>query len=502
MLIAHDLGTSGNKASLHSETGEMLDSVTVKYSVRFGPGGMAEQDAEDWRDAVLTATERLLGANPDARSRIKGIAISGQMMGAVFLDKRDVPVRPAMIWADARSYSQVDQVLQWRRQEEFYGITGNRMSVAYTLPKVMWVRDNDPEAWRRVRRVCWAKDYVTLCLTGRFCTDHSDASGSDCYNLETGDWDREILAEAGIDVSLLPEILDSTSIAGTLIPSVSSRLGLPDDVMVVVGGGDGPISAVGAGSVKPGDAPYVCLGTSSWIAVASETPAFDPQMRLLNFRHVVPGLFVPTATMQTGGAVMPWITDIVSKSSPDIDALMQEAKDVPAAVDGLFFLPYLLGERSPRFDPDASGAFVGLRMHHERGQLVKAAMEGVGFNLGLCLDAMSDCGIQIDEIEAIGGGAVGDTWLQILADIWGIPVHRRTIVSEANSLGAAVTAAVGLGLIDDFHDVRSLSKITATFEPTTATHEKYQESLELFDSAYRQLEPWFKESSAVQRASL
>lgn len=492
MLIAHDLGTSGNKASLHGDSGELLDSVTVNYQVQFRAGGLAEQDPHDWYQAVIGATEELLDRTPQSRSQLKGIVLSGQMMGAVFLDRDKQNLRPALIWADTRSNPQVQQMLEWRSQWGFYSSTGNRMNVAYTLPKVMWVRDTEPEVWRHVRHVCWAKDYVTLRLTGRLCTDPSDASGSDCYNLSLGVWDEGILAAAGLEVNLFPEIVGSTSVAGDLLPEVRKYLGLSRDVPVVVGGGDGPISAVGAGSVSVGNSPFVCLGTSSWVAVASDSPALDPKMRLLNFRHVVPELFVPTATMQTGGAVMPWVRHLMGNDN--LDVMMDRAADAPAAADGLFFMPYLLGERSPIFDPDATGAFLGLRMHHGSSNLVKAAMEGVGFNLGQCLEAMRESGLKIDQIDAIGGGAISDTWLQVLADIWGIPVRRRTIVSEANSLGAAITAAVALGLVDGFQDVRSLSRVTATFEPDSNLTNLYREASLTFGSAYTHLAPWFQEA--------
>jgi xylulokinase len=493
MIIAHDLGTTGNKASLHHDDGRLVTAVTVSYGVYFGDGGVAEQDPEDWWNAVVEATRTLVARSGVRPAEITGLTVSGQMMGAVLLDSDFLPVRPAIIWADTRSIPQTAVLERSIGQERAYSMLGHRINPTYSLEKVMWVRDNEPETFARVRHFCVAKDFVVQRLTGRLATDRSDASGTNAWDQGAGAWSGEILDAAGLDASIFPEVLDSTTVVGTLTPQAASATGLDRETRVVLGGGDGPIAAVGAGIVAPEDGAYVCLGTSSWISFASDTPVYDPLMRTMTFDNVVPGSYVPTATMQAGGAAMQWVNELVSAepSSASLAALVADASTASGSGGGLYFLPYLLGERSPYWNPDAAGAFIGISRHHGRAEMARAVLEGVAFNLRTCIRAFREAGASVDRIDAIGGGAASDVWLQIMADVWGVPVRRRTIVEEANSLGAAVTAAVGLGLVDDFGAARGLSTVTAEFTPDPARHDDYSLRHELFVDGYESLAPWF-----------
>lgn len=491
MLIAHDLGTTGNKASLHHDDGRLIASVTVPYPARFAAGGVAEQDPADWWDAVVAATRDLIARTATAPADVAGLVVSGQMMGAVLLDADGEPARPAIIWADTRASAQQRELEEALGAEHAYAILGHRLNPTYSLEKIMWVRDDEPDTWARVRRVCVAKDFIVLRLTGRLATDRSDASGTNAYDQRTGTWSEEVLQAARLDPALFPEILESTSIAGTLTDAAAHALGLPASVRVVMGGGDGPLAAVGSGIVAPEDGAYVCLGTSSWISFAADQPLHDPAMRTFTFDNVVPSSFVPTATMQAGGASVQWIAEALSPdpAHPDTGRLVAEAS-ADIETDDLYFLPYLLGERSPIWDPDARGAFLGLARHHTRAHLVRSVLEGTAFNLLTCVHAFRASGAVIDRIDAVGGGAQSDVYLSVLADVWGVPVRRRTIVEEANSLGAAVTGAVGLGLAD-FSAARSLSEVTAEFTPDAARHAVYAERHTRFTDAYTALAPWF-----------
>ncbi len=497
MIIAHDLGTTGNKASLHHEDGRLVASTTVAYPAHFAGGGVAEQNPEDWWNAVVSATRELLARTSTAPTDVQGIVVSGQMMGAVLLDGEGAPVRPAIIWADTRADAQQRELEQSLGAEHAYRVLGHRLNPTYSVEKVMWVRDNEPDIWSRVRRFCVAKDYIVLGLTGRLATDRSDASGTNAYDQHLGDWSDEVLTAARLDRSLFPEILDSTAIAGSLTDAAAEALGLHDalgrhrGVRVVMGGGDGPMAAVGSGIVAPDDGAYVSLGTSSWISFASDTPLIDRGMRTFTFDNVVPGSFVPTATMQAGGASIQWISEALSPDPqhPDTARLTAEAGgDIDT--EDLYFLPYLLGERSPMWDPNARGAFVGIGRHHTRRHLVRAVLESLGYNLLSSIQAFRESGATIDSIDAVGGGAQSDALLQILADVWGIPVRRRTIVEEANSLGAAVTGAVGLGLAD-FSVARTLSEVTAEFAPDAGRHSVHAARHSRFTAAYDALAPWF-----------
>ena len=493
MLVAHDLGTTGNKASLHSPDGRLLSAVTVGYGARFGSGGLAEQDPEDWWNAVVEATRTLLsrtGTSPDA---VSGLVVSGQMMGAVLLDAEYRPVRPAIIWADTRSTAQTRQLEERLGDVDAYRLLGHRLNPTYSVEKVMWVRDNEPDAFARTRHFCVAKDFIVQRLTGVLATDRSDASATNAYDQQAGTWSAAVLAAADLSPELFPPIVDSTTVVGTIRPAVAAELGLAPSTPVVMGGGDGPIAAVGAGIVAPEDGAYVCLGTSSWISFASDTPIYDPLRRTMTFDNVVPGSFVPTATMQAGGAAVQWAAEVLApaQSPAALGSLVEAAGDAEAAATGLYFLPYLLGERSPHWNPDAAGTFLGLGRHHGAAELTRAVLEGVAFNLLTCITAFRQAGATIDRIDAIGGGAASDVWLQIFADVWGLPVRRRSVVEEANSLGAAVTAAVALGLVPDFRAAHSLSTVTAEFRPDEDRHKLYVAAHEIFADGYDRLVPWF-----------
>jgi xylulokinase len=493
MILAHDFGTTGDKACLYSSEGELLGATTVEYPTDYGKGGRVEQDPERWWEAVAEATRRLFEETSATASSVDSISFSGQMMGAVFLDGEGRPLRPAIIWADTRSQEQTDRLLGRVGMERGYEITGHRLNPTYSLEKIMWVRDNEPDAFEKTRKVLLAKDYVAYRLAGRLATDPSDASSTNAYDQRTGEWSGEILEAAEIDAGLLPDVVPSTTVLGGVTKEAAARSGLVEGTPVVMGGGDGPMAALGAGVASPEDGAYAYLGSSSWVSLSSEKPLLDPSMRTMTFDHVIPRRFVPTGTMQAGGASMEWIADLLTpgRAEDRYDTLVAAAGKVEAADEGLIFLPYLLGERSPYWNPLARGSFVGLSKHHGPAHVTRAVMEGVAMNLKICLDAFEEQDHDIGEVDAIGGGARSDVWLQIFADVWGKPVNRRSLVDEANALGAAVVAGVGVGLFDDFGVASGLSHVERTFEPDSGRNERYRARHEQFLEAYERLEPVF-----------
>jgi xylulokinase len=496
VLIAHDLGTTGNKASLHDDGGRLVSAVTESYPTNYGPGGVAEQDPEDWWQAVCRATRRLLETTGTAARDVSAVSFSGQMMGATFLGADLTPLRPAIIWADHRSGDQGRTLIESVGMEQAYRLTGHRLNPTYSLSKVMWVRDNEPDLFARVRHVCLAKDFAVLRLTGRLATDPSDASSTNAYDQVNGVWSESLLAAARLPQEIFPEIVPSTTVLGTVTAEAARATGLLPGTPVVMGGGDGPLAAVGAGVVGPESGAYAYLGSSSWVSVAADQPLYDPGMRTMTFDHVVPGRFVPTATMQAGGGSLQWITEVLApgEGGDRFRRLIADADTSQGAEDGLYFLPHLLGERSPYWNPAAKGAFVGISRHHGPGHMARAVLEGVAFNLATCIDAFRSSGAVIDRVDAIGGGAASDIWLQIFADTWGAVVRRRSIVEEANSLGAAVTAGVGVGTLPDFGVASTLSEVTAEFHPDPDRHALMRQRHSIFLDAYRRLEPWFEET--------
>lgn len=492
MIIAHDLGTTGNKASLHESSGRLLSAVTVSYSTRYGSGGMAEQNPQDWLDAVVAATRRLLAEGEVDPGRIEAVVLSGQMMGTVLLDADYVPVRPAMIWADSRSVEQADRLATRTEALDSYRVLGHRINPTYSLEKAMWVAEHEPDTFAGVRHFCVAKDFVVQRLCGVLVTDRSDASGTNVWDQVRQVWSEDIIEAAGLPSSLFGEVLESTTVLGPLTATAAELLGLSTDVQVVLGGGDGPIAAVGAGITAPEAGAYAYLGSSSWVSLAHHTPIWDAKLRTMTFDHVVPGLFAPTATMVAGAGSAEWMCEVLEPEATPGRAkrMLEGVAEAEAATDGLYFLPHLMGERSPHWNPAAAGAFVGLSRQHGRPAMMRAVLEGVAFNLATCLDAFGESGAAVNRIDAIGGGAASSTWLQILADVWGVPIRRRSIVEEANSLGAAVTAAVGLGHID-FSAAAGLSEVTAEFVPDPSRTSDYAGRHRVFQDAYEALEPWF-----------
>jgi len=380
MIVAHDLGTSGNKASLHSDDGRLVATATVAYPTTFAAGGVAEQDPQHWWDAVCLATRQLLDRTGTRPEHVVAVGFSAQMMGAVLLDTAYRPVRPAMIWADHRSTEQADRLNEQVGAEHAYRVLGHRLHPTYSLTKILWVHEHEPEIFESVRHVCLAKDHIVQRMTGALLTDCSDASSTNAYDQRVGKWSDEVLAAADLDPMLFPPNVPASTVAGGLRAEAAEATGLRAGTPVVLGGGDGPLAALGVGVIDPADGAYAYLGSSSWVSVAAAEPLHDPMMRTMTFDHVVPGRYVPTATMQAGGASLDWVAEVLRPDDPArFPRLLAEAADADTA--GLYFLPHLLGERSPHWNPAAAGAFLGLERHHGPAELVRAVLEGVAFNL-------------------------------------------------------------------------------------------------------------------------
>ena len=490
MLIAHDLGTTGNKATLVSNDGKMLAAKTVNYGADWGTDGRAEQNPHDWWDAVCRASRELLAETNTAGTDIDGVSFSGQMMGVVPLDSHGEPVRPAIIWADTRSTKETNTLLERVSMEDCYRITGHRLNPTYSLTKLMWLRENEPDNFAKTATFCLAKDYTAFKLTGVLATDPSDASSTNAYDQASGDWAWEIIDAAGLPYSLFPKIVPSTHVIGTVTAEAARATGLAEGTPVVIGGGDGPVAALGAGVIDESSGAYAYLGSSSWVSLSASRPLLDPKMRSMTFNHVVPGQFVPTATRQAGGASVSWGQEVLS-GGKSYEQFLGAAGNVEAATQGLFFLPYLIGERSPYWNPLARGVFAGLHMDHQQPHMMRAVLEGVAFNLRTGLEAFSDAGLDVSHIDCIGGLAKSPVMLQILANVWNVPVAARDIVDEANSIGAAVLAGVGTGVFEDFSIATRLSQQDPDTAPDPAVHEALEQPYRLFLDAYTRLEPWF-----------
>ena len=383
--------------------------------------------------------------------------------------------------------------------ETAYRISGHRASASYSAAKIAWLRDHEPETYRAAHKFLHAKDFAAARLSGQFASDYSDASGTNLYDLEGQKWSWQMVDAFGLDPEQLPELHASTDVIGEVSGAAAEETGLAKGTPVVIGGGDGPCAATGAGVVREGSA-YNYIGSSSWIGIASRKPVFDPALRTFTFAHLVPGMFTPTGTMQAAGASYQWLRDTVCTTEKAAagqggesayELMNAEAAQSPAGAHGLLYFPYLLGERSPRWNPDARGAYFGLSASHTRADLVRATLEGVSLNLAVILNAFRAQGLAVEAMRVIGGGANGAIWRQILADIYGIPVLRPRLLSEATSFGAALAGGVGVGLYPDFQLAETLTPVLDTTRPNPDVQALYAEMYAVFNRAYEAFEPLY-----------
>lgn len=494
-ILSHDLGTSGNKATVFDQDGRLVASQVFTYSTRYYHETWVEQQPEDWWEAVCASTNRLIRGSKIQASDIAVISFSGQMLGCLCVDEKGRPLRSSIIWADHRAEAQAGAMLERIPMAEVYRTTGHRGGASYGLPKLMWVRDTQPEIYKATYKALNAKDYIVFKLTGIFATEPTDASSFGCMDLRGGHWSSAILDATGIDEGKLPEIMPSTHVVGYVTPEAARQTGLSAGTPVVLGGGDGVCANVGAGSVRPGRT-YCSLGTSSWVATTSERPVLDEDMRVMCWPHIVPGYFSPNGTMQTGGGAYSWLKNNVCKWETEEAARLglspyqlinEEVAASKPGANGVLFLPYLLGERAPRWDSLARAAFLGVKMENTRADLLRSVLEGITMNLAIILDVLRKQ-TDISEVLVIGGGAKGDVWAQIIADIFNLRVNIPRVLEEATSMGAAVTGGVGVGLFKDFGMVDQMIEITQQYQPRPETRGQYVRSMKLFDQAYHALE--------------
>lgn len=487
-ILAHDLGTTGNKATLFDAQGNAVEAILKTYGTDHPRPNWVEQNPDDWREAVFESTQTLISKSHIDPGQIAVVSFSGHMQGAVFVDQQGAPLRSAIIWADQRATEQAAYISEVCGAENVYRRTGQRVSAAYSAAKVLWVKQHQPEIFAQTCKVLQAKDYAAFLLTGEFATDYSDASGTQMFNLERRCWDDELLQALGLSAELFPRAQPSTTVVGQVSAAAATATGLLAGTPVVIGGGDGACATVGAGSVREGEA-YTCIGSSSWISLTTARPIFDPKRRTFTFAHLDPELYMPIGTMQAAGGARDWALRCLREDDEQADTLMNQ---VPAGAEGLLFLPYLLGERSPHWNPKARGSWIGLSMSHHRGHLLRAVLEGVAFNLKMILDLLVSQGVKVEAMRLIGGGARSSLWRQIVADIYQLPLLRPQLDTEATALGAAVAGGIGVGIFDDFKVVHKLIPAIAAETPDAAHQAVYSKLYKLFQQSYDALEPVYE----------
>ncbi|MCS7061689.1 MAG: xylulokinase [Anaerolineae bacterium] len=493
LILAHDLGTTGNKATLIDTTGKPVASVFEGYGTAYPRPNWAEQEAGDWQRALIHSTRRLLAQAGIDPQRVAVVSFSGHMQGALLLDEEGRPIRPAVIWADQRATDQAAWIAEAAGANHVYRLTGHRVSAAYTAAKVLWIKQHQPEVWHRTRWVLQTKDYAAWLLTGVVATDYSDASGTQLFDLDHRRWSSDLLNALGLRADIFPPAHPSTTLIGRVTPQAAELTGLAAGTPVVIGGGDGACATVGSGAVQEGDA-YTYIGSSSWMAFSARKPLLDPAQRIVTFAHLDAQLCFSLGNMQAAGGAFDWLDRLFNcqpDAGPGYGELDAMAASVPPGAGGVLCLPYLLGERSPHWNPHARAAFIGLSMAHGRAEMARAVLEGVAFNLRWILDVLREQGAHIQRMCVIGGGAKSAVWRQILADIYGMPLLRPHLDATATALGAAIAGGIGVGLFKDFSIVRQIIPLVEAEKPAPENAYRYAALYPLFQRSYAALKPVF-----------
>ncbi|WLR51656.1 xylulokinase [Bacillus tianshenii] len=506
LILAHDIGTTGNKATLFSDDGSIIGSTFYGYETSFPKVGWAEQNPLDWWKAVCISTKQLLSKFEVNPNNIASVTFSGQMMGCVLVDYEGNPLRKAIIWADMRAEQEAAMLKDQLGMEKVYRITGHRISSSYSGAKLKWIKNNQPELYQQAYKALQAKDFLVQRLTGQFATDYSDASGMNLLDISTKEWSEEILKAWEIDEAILPDVYPSTHVIGKVTDKAAEETGLTPGTPVVIGGGDGCCAAAGVGVVAEGDA-FTYIGSSAWVALATEKPLFDPEMKTYTWVHLDETKYSPNGTMQAAGASYQWIRDhlysnehkLAKQNDESIYHLMNNfAEQSPPGSNRLLYLPYLMGERAPRWNPDARGTFLGLHVKHNRSDMTRAVMEGVTFNLNVILKALIQAGASIDKMWILGGAAKSDVWKQIFADVYQLELSVPHLLDEATSMGAAITGAVGVGILKDFEEAKSWVYEREVIKPKAENQQIYQQLHDIFDQSYEQLKPIYERLAHIK----
>ena len=480
VLVGLDVGTGGARAVAVDESGRVVAEASSEFPLHSPRPGWTEQDPADWWRGAKEALGRVANEVSEAGDEVVGIGLTGQMHGSVFLDSSDEVIRPALLWNDQRTGPQCEEITRAVGGERLISIAGNPALTGFQAPKIVWLRDEEPEHYSWVARVLLPKDYVRLMLTGEYATDASDAAGTLLLDIRARDWSGEILDALEIPMEWMPKVHEGPESTGTLRQEVAEELGLLSGIPVAAGGGDNAAAAVGTGIVGPGLV-NSSVGTSGVLFAHAREFNPDPSGRLHAFCHAVPGAYhLMGVTLSAGGSLSWWRETV----GGDYDELVEAASAVPPGSEGLVFLPYLSGERTPHLDPEARGAFFGLTARHGIAHMTRAVMEGVVFSLRDAMEIMRGLGVPVEDVRATGGGARSALWRGLQADVYDTPI-RRTVADEGPAYGAALLAGVASGTYAGVDEASSVVELREEVtEPDPERVKTYEEHYEVYSSLY------------------
>jgi len=488
LLLGIDVGTGGTRALAIDATGRIVASATNEHAPFASPRtGWAEQDPHDWWRAAREAIRRVLASPGVSADAITAIGFSGQMHGSTLLDAKGEVVRPALLWCDQRTHEQCAQITDRIGAARLIELTLNPALTGFTAPKLLWVRQHEPDLWKQVRSVLLPKDYVRFRLTGDRATDVADASGTLLFDVGGRRWSREVCDALDIDMTMLPEAFESPQVTGSVSATGAEETGLRAGTPVVAGAGDQAAGAVGMGIVRPG-AVSATIGTSGVVFAATDRPVIEKGGRIHAFCHAVPGRWHVMGVTLAAGLSLRWFRDqlfpVTTGAGDPYDQMTAEAARVPAGSDGVLWLPYLMGERTPHLDPHARAALVGLSASHTRGHVVRAVLEGVAFSLKDSFTLFAEMGVPVHSVRLGGGGARSALWRQIQADVYGYAVETVE-AEEGAAYGAALLAGVGGGVWSTVDEAcNAVVRVNGRVEPDPAARAVLEEQYARYRALY------------------
>jgi xylulokinase len=508
ILLTYDIGTTGAKAVLFNKDATIIGSKYKQYDTYYPNPGWVEQSPEEWWRGVVEATRELVDASGIDPNRIAGISFSGQMMGQVPVDRDGkLLMERVPIWADGRAAKEVEKVFaELGGYEKFYDITlqGHNPQL-YALFRVMWIRDHEPEIYKKTYKFLHSKEFIANRLTGEFATDYTDQALSATLDMKKRTWSEAMFKAAGVPREKFPDLKESIDIVGKVTKEAAALLHLVEGIPVVVGAGDGPCAAAGAGALLPGDA-YFYIGSASWGGTIETKPIGDFSTKVIVHNHLVPGLYHSQYVMYTGAIAQQWAIETLFGSEPkDVDPYKLAsdlARKIAIAEDTVLFLPYMRPGGAPYNNMNARGLFVGIGLQHKREHLFRAVIEGVSMNIRLLLDRFEKFRSQsLQELTVIGGGSRNPYWMQLLADISKRQIGLINLKQEANCFAAAQCAGVGVGLYKDFNEVKALFRQEQQFKPEKGVEEFYEKKFKAFLEAYQGALPTYEMLAELENSA-
>ena len=490
-FLGIDTSTTSSKALLIDERGDVIAVASSPHTLQTPRPLWSEQNPSEWWRAVSASIKSVLGKAGISGESVGSVGLTGQMHGLVLLDEAGNVLRPAILWNDQRTQSQCDEIHQRIGKERFIQITGNVALTGFTAPKILWVKENEPDVYAKASHVLLPKDYVRYKLTGEYAMDKADGAGTVLFDLKSRNWSREILEALGIDPAWMPPTFEGPEFTGRVNEEAASQTGLKVGTPVAAGGGDQAAQAVGVGAVEPGVV-ALTVGTSGVVFATTPSALIEPEGRLHAFCHAVPGMWHFMGVMLSAAGSLQWYRDTLAPNM-DFDELLKEAESIPAGCEGLQFLPYISGERTPYPDPLARGAFIGLTLRHSRAHMTRAVLEGVSFGLKDSFTLIQNAGLgKITQVRASGGGTKNALWRQILASV--LEAELVTVnTTEGAAFGAALLAGVGTGTWKDVPSACAAAvKLTGSTSPDPVQVEVYRKAYPLYRTLYPALKSIFK----------